>query len=123
MAKKIILLADEDRMQATLLAFRLKNSGYKVVTAGNGKQAMEYLKEISPDLILLSNRLPYMTPDRFAERAGNIPVILIRDSREQPVNFILSEEKVSGVLWKPVEPNVCLEMIETVAFEFHIQNS
>lgn len=55
-----ILVADDEPSVRSLLRSILKKEGYNVVTAGNGREALEVFRQTSPDLVLLDVRMPEM---------------------------------------------------------------
>jgi len=56
--KKTILVVEDDPVNMRLIVYRLELKGYKVLQSVDGKGALEMLKTIVPDLILLDFRLP-----------------------------------------------------------------
>ena len=58
-AKKILVVDDEPDI-LSVIAFRLKKSGYEIVTAGDGKETLDLMQNWKPDLILLDIQLPVM---------------------------------------------------------------
>lgn len=58
MAEGKILVVDDEEHIVELLKFNLENSGYKVITANNGNDAIALARESSPNLILLDLMLP-----------------------------------------------------------------
>ena len=58
MAKNTIMVVDDDTMAAQAIIDVLESKGYKGILAINGGEALEKLKEIKPDLILLDFFLP-----------------------------------------------------------------
>ncbi|MFC1631502.1 PleD family two-component system response regulator [Candidatus Omnitrophota bacterium] len=59
MAKKI-LVVDDDLDTQELVTYRLKASGYKVISAPDGKTGLRRMKEDKPDLVILDVRMPQM---------------------------------------------------------------
>ena len=55
-----ILLADDEKDILEFLTYNLEKEGYNVVTADNGKKALEIAKKILPDLIILDVMMPEM---------------------------------------------------------------
>jgi len=53
-----ILLVDDDEALLTVFGGSLKNHGYDVITAPNGKDGIEKAKTEKPDIILLDQVLP-----------------------------------------------------------------
>lgn len=59
MSKKILIVDDEKNM-IWALKKALKNESYTIITAYNGKDAVEMVKEQNPDLVLIDLRMPEM---------------------------------------------------------------
>ncbi len=55
---KTILVVDDEYVICDLLVAVLGDEGYKVVTAGNGKEAWSRLEEFHPDLIMCDVMMP-----------------------------------------------------------------
>ncbi len=58
--KKKILVVDDEKDILTLLSSRLEMSGFEVSTARDGFEAIEKIKTIKPDLVILDIMLPKM---------------------------------------------------------------
>jgi len=58
-AKKILVVEDESHL-AKGLQFNLEREGYEVVVAGDGKAALEFMREQTFDLMILDLMLPRM---------------------------------------------------------------
>jgi CheY-like chemotaxis protein len=57
---KLILLVDDDPDFLEILSTKLKEQGFNIETAKNGKEALEKLQHIKPDLIILDVMMPEM---------------------------------------------------------------
>ena len=57
---KLILLVDDDQDFLEILSTKLKEQGFNIETAKNGKEALEKLQHIKPDLIILDVMMPEM---------------------------------------------------------------
>jgi DNA-binding response OmpR family regulator len=55
-----ILLAEDDLILSELYTERLKQEGFAVVHANNGEEALEFVKEYHPSLIILDIMMPKM---------------------------------------------------------------
>lgn len=77
-----ILLADSDPMQRQLVDMLLAEDGFHIVTAGSGRDTLEFLKEHTPNLAILSIELPDVGGDvicrklKAVKRLSRVPVIL-----------------------------------------------
>lgn len=57
MAKKALIVDDEEDV-CSLLRLVLEKRGLEVQTAGDGQEALEQIKKVVPDLILLDLKMP-----------------------------------------------------------------
>ena len=55
-----ILVVDDVADNVEILQMRLESQGYEVVTAGDGVEALEKVRELRPDLVLLDIMMPRM---------------------------------------------------------------
>jgi signal transduction histidine kinase/CheY-like chemotaxis protein/HPt (histidine-containing phosphotransfer) domain-containing protein len=61
-----ILFADDQKDIRTLTTYQLKRSGHKVVSAKNGKEALQRFRSGKFDAVLLDQEMPGMTGDEVA---------------------------------------------------------
>lgn len=117
MAKKILVVDDELDILKTVV-FRLKNSGFEVVTAESGDEAIEKAKAHLPDLILLDLRLPVKDGFEVCETLRDckdleeVPVIFLTASTGVDLDKEMSDCKAQGLVLKPFEFSVLLEKIK-----------
>jgi DNA-binding response OmpR family regulator len=57
---KNILLVEDEEVQRILYKEELKDCGYKVRTASNGKEALKMIEKKRPDLVILDILMPHM---------------------------------------------------------------
>jgi CheY-like chemotaxis protein len=81
---RTILVVDDDRDVRNVLTLLLQAEGYRVATAANGRDALDYLNRGGhPDLILLDLMMPVMDGFRFryAQQQdpdlARIPVVVV----------------------------------------------
>ncbi len=78
--KATILVVDDEELVRKLLQRILEGAGYGVVTADNGRQALDKLAESNINLVLLDIRMPeldgFETLRQLRERS-EIPVIML----------------------------------------------
>ena len=79
MKKKILVVEDEEGLRL-LYEEELKAEGYEVLTARNGREAIQQLEAGKPDLIILDIVMPVMdgmeTLGRIVGKERKIPIIL-----------------------------------------------
>jgi DNA-binding response OmpR family regulator len=81
--RPLVLVADDDPDILSLVKLRLERSGYDVLSAGDGEQALETARAQTPDLALLDVMMPkldgYEVTARLRkeEATRHLPVILL----------------------------------------------
>jgi two-component system alkaline phosphatase synthesis response regulator PhoP len=86
---KTVLVVEDDEEIVGLLRFNLENQGYVVMTAEEGYKALELVKKVKPDLILLDIMLPGIDGYevcrtlRNSEGLENIPIIMLTAKSEE----------------------------------------
>jgi len=65
MTKGVVLVVDDEAQIRDILGFYLKRAGYQVLLAENGRQALEEMVKVQPDLILSDLRMPELAGDEF----------------------------------------------------------
>jgi two-component system, OmpR family, phosphate regulon response regulator PhoB len=79
----VLLVADDDEDILTLVQLRLTRSGYDVVVARDGEEALRLTREKQPDLAVLDWMMPkasgveVLRAIRADARTSDIPVILL----------------------------------------------
>jgi CheY-like chemotaxis protein len=85
-APRILIVDDDDAVRA-VLATALRQRGYAVITATNGRQALIELRWAACDLILADRRMPVMDGDelvRILHSQGDwTPIIVMTGSANQ----------------------------------------
>ena len=99
--KKKILLVDDEREIREILGFHLRR-GFDVITAANGKEGFEKIRDESPDLIITDLVMPEGSGFDFIGSVKNtgIPIIAI-SGRGAEYLQTAKEMGVAGVLEKP----------------------
>jgi CheY-like chemotaxis protein len=57
-AEPLILLVDDEPSIRETVSFILEMEGYRVVTAGNGDEALEQIRRLQPPVVLLDAMMP-----------------------------------------------------------------
>jgi len=104
--EKILVVDDEEHIQE-LIKFNLEKSGFKVICAGNGIDAIKIVKEQFPQLMLLDLMLPGMDgldvckEIRKDSAMSNMPIIMITANGEEIDKIIGLELGADDYITKP----------------------
>ena len=110
-----ILIADNNDKSRVALAHRLSSSGYEVLTASDGRQAMHIVLKDAPDILVASWSLPQMYGlelcrfIRGRESIGYTYVILLGTDKEKVVEGL--QAGANDYLAKPVNEDELLARI------------
>jgi CheY-like chemotaxis protein len=114
------ILAVEDEFGiAEVLQSALTDAGHDVVLAINGKQGLERLKEVRPDLVILDFMMPVLDGPgmlrnmRSVPEFGDIPAILM-SSLPEPAIMQEAGGMYNGFLRKPFSLKIVLELIKSI---------
>lgn len=113
---KLLLVEDEDNLRE-LVGGRLEQSGYQVVTAADGYEAVKQARAQHPDLVILDLMIPKMdgyTVCRLLRSGGlaETPIILF-SARSGPDDVRRGMDMgASAYVTKPFEPEVLLGKID-----------
>ena len=112
-----ILVVDDEPRIVKFLKVKLEASGYEVMAAGNGLEALEILRSQEPDLLVLDLVMPGMDGFetlRQVRGISSIPVIIL-SARETSIDKIKGLEMgADDYLAKPFSPEELLARIEAV---------
>jgi two-component system alkaline phosphatase synthesis response regulator PhoP len=121
MAKGKILVVDDEVYIVQILEFSLSRiEGYEVITATDGEEALEKVREGRPDLVVLDVMMPRMDGYEACRRlkaeesTKDIPVILLSAkgrAMDQNKGF---EVGADDYMTKPFSPRKLIEKIKTV---------
>lgn len=112
-----ILIVEDDRDIAETLAEILEYNGYEALTAGNGKEALDKLRQVEklPRLILLDLMMPVMDGWQFREAQSgdpalaHVPVIIV--SAHVRARETAAQLGAVGWLKKPVDLDTLLQAV------------
>ena len=112
-----ILIVEDSPTQAERLRYVLEQHGYRVSTAGNGREAMDLLANHQPNLVISDILMPEADGYevcRFVRQhrdLQNVPVILLT-ALSDPVDVMRALEcGADNFLMKPFEENQLLERV------------
>lgn len=117
-SERRVLVVDHDEDVRAAVCRVLRDRGYSVVEAANGKDALDYVvasRTNEPALIVLQLELPVMSGADFLQivksylRLAAIPVVVVGDA---PPADLLRVGSIAGFLPKPVDEHALLSLVE-----------
>ena len=118
MSEKVIFYIEDNMDNRTLIRRILTAEGYKVVEAGNAREALETLKTLRPDMILMDINMPEVdgytltAQIRGIEGFESIPIValtanVMRGDRERSL-----EAGCDGYIQKPIDIDMLPQQVE-----------
>ena len=118
--KHIVVIEDDPEM-IELVKLILAKDGFKVTGAGNGREGLETIQEVGPQVVLLDLMMPDMDgwevyqSMKANDAMKNIPVIIIT-AKAQSIDKVLGLHiaKVDDYITKPFSPTELLNSVRKV---------
>lgn len=117
---KKILAVDDERHIVRLVQVNLERAGYQVVTAFDGREALEKVEAERPDLVVLDVMMPYM--DGFEvlqtlrknQSTRDLPVIMLTAKAQDADVFRGWQSGVDCYLTKPFNPMELISFVKRI---------
>jgi DNA-binding response OmpR family regulator len=112
-----VLIVDDDRVLADVLAFTVRREGFQVAQAFDGEAALQRWGRDQPDLVILDVNLPKLDGFSVCQRIreqGDTPVLLltVRDDEEDIVHGL--EVGADDYITKPFSPRQLVARMRAV---------
>jgi two-component system alkaline phosphatase synthesis response regulator PhoP len=115
-----ILIAEDEIHIMTLIKFKLRDAGYTIIPAEDGKKALELAQTQHPDLILLDVMMPFLNGYevfdilRKDESTKHIPIIMLTaKSFQHEIDEGITRGAEDYII-KPFSPNDLITRIQAV---------
>jgi CheY-like chemotaxis protein len=109
-----ILVVDDDPNILDVVSELLDMEGYRVATAANGAEALRFVEEQRPSLVLLDMRMPVLDGWGFAKelkaRGMHLPILVM--TAAQNARLWAEEIGAQGYVAKPFEVPALLDAVE-----------
>lgn len=122
MLRKKVLVVDDEIHIVHVVAIKLRNNDYDVISAENGAEAFKLACSENPDIIVTDYQMPVMSGLELIERlrqceqTKDIPVIMLT-ARSFAIEDRQKEDlQISQCLSKPFSPKELLENIEDILY-------
>lgn len=114
-AKGTVLVVDDHDDSRIMVATLLSGEGYRVLTARNGEEALESIRQWRPCVILLDLTMPVMDGPELRRRllqdpdTARIPVVLLTAAHDALQRA--AQMSAAGVVQKPVALPRLLDLV------------
>lgn len=117
MAESTILVVDDEANIRDLAQLYLEKEGYRVVTAVDGLQALDLIKQESPTLMVLDLMLPELDGWEVCRRVrmeSNLPILMLT-ARDDDIDKIVGLEMgADDYLTKPFNPRELVARVRAI---------
>ncbi len=118
--EKTILVADDESHILHVVSLKLRNAGYRVLTASDGQEALELAVQEQPDLLITDYHMPQLSGLELCRRLKQdasirpIPAIMLtaRGYHLEPQDT--EESGILQLISKPFSPRHLLVAVEDV---------
>jgi two-component system KDP operon response regulator KdpE len=114
--RKILVVDDEERM-VRFIRLNLEHDGFLVSEAFNGKQAIQKMRDATPDLLLLDVMMPDVDGFEVLEtirEISNVPVIMLTARGEEDDRVRGLELGADDYVTKPFSPRELVSRVKAV---------
>jgi CheY-like chemotaxis protein len=122
-AGSTIMLVDDDDLNRSVLRQLLQNSGYRVVEAGNGPEALEVARREHPIVILMDLDLPGLdgigATRRIREQVElrKIPIVMTTAFDTPAIRAAAYDAGCNEYLVKPLDATTLKKLISSFSLE------
>ncbi|HEY3374678.1 MAG TPA: response regulator transcription factor [Candidatus Aquicultor sp.] len=117
MKKQTILVVDDEKQIVELISAYLEREGYQVISAYDGRAALELAEREKPDLILLDLMLPEVNGFevcRLIRNGSHVPIIMLTARDEETDKVLCLEVGADDYITKPFSPREVLARVRAV---------
>jgi CheY-like chemotaxis protein len=116
-SRPCVLLVEDDRSVRRYLEVTLQRSGYRVLTAEDGLEAMKVAMSSAIDIVVTDAIMPNLSGQQLAAflrknpKLSSIPIVLLT-GQENKADSATADVSIDAFLYKPVkaeELKACLE--------------
>ena len=115
-----ILLVDDEEDILEFVSYNLEREGFKVFTGRNGKEAIQMVTKVKPDLVILDVMMPEMDGIAACEEIRKLPglrdvVIAFLTARGEDYSQIAGfDAGADDYITKPIRPKVLISRVKAL---------
>jgi two-component system chemotaxis response regulator CheY len=115
---KTVLIVDDSASMRQLVSFALKDAGYDVIDAINGKDAMNKLNGTKIDMVITDLNMPEMDGIEFIKQVRNkpgyrfTPIVMLTTESQESKKQEGKQAGASGWIVKPFTPEQLIGVVK-----------
>jgi len=112
-----ILIVDDDSHIREVVRFALDKAGYRIVEAGDGRQALELFDQHQPDLVVLDIIMPEMDGTEVCRQLrsrSKIPIVFLSSKDDEVDRIVGLELGGDDYVTKPFSPRELVARVRAV---------
>lgn len=119
-AQKRVLVVDDEVHILHVLSLKLRNAGYQVLTAQDGREALEVAQVEQPNLLITDYQMPFLSGIELCQRlrqipsTSRIPAIMLTARGFAVDSRAAAATGIRASLNKPFSPNEVLKVVESI---------
>ena len=120
MNTKKILVADDESHILHVVSLKLRNAGFRVLTARDGQEALEIAQQQHPDLLITDYHMPQLSGLELCQRlkqdsrTSDIPAIMLTARGYHLEPHDTEQSGILRMLSKPFSPRHLLSTVNEV---------
>lgn len=124
MSKQTILVVDDEQDLLDLIEYNLRQEGFEVLKAENGKDGIQMAKEHMPNLVLLDIMMPHMDGIEVCDRMRedptltHIPIIFLTARSDEKTEIKGLNKGADDYITKPISTSKLISRIKAVLRRF-----
>ncbi|HEX7022175.1 MAG TPA: response regulator [Trueperaceae bacterium] len=117
---KTVVVADDQESQRVIFEMMLLQEDFEVVLLADGQEVLNYLKNHTPDILLLDVNMPYLDGLSICDRVKRVPrlkqvpVIIVTSLDEAATKAGSDWVRADALLHKPVGRDQLLRTVRTL---------
>lgn len=125
--KRTVLIVDDEVEICDLLSIMIQKLGFATLTAYNGREALEIIKNNTIDTIISDLKMPFMDGFQLLYEVRlqglQIPFILLTAYGDKNATILALRLGAADFFEKPFEPEIFLERVEKIVnYGFALRN-
>jgi two-component system, OmpR family, alkaline phosphatase synthesis response regulator PhoP len=123
MESKTILVADDESHILNVVSLKLRNAGYRVITACDGQEALDMAQIEHPDLLITDYHMPLLSGIELCKRlrtdpaTSSVRMIMLTARGYHLESQDTAESGIRRMLSKPFSPRELLATVNEVLAE------